>query len=178
MKSKIIGRRQLLIGTLAVSFCLAVFVNWYYTKPDALKKEGPQVTEEANLGEAQYVNGDKVTEENDYFLSAKLNRSKAHDNAKSHLESIISDENTDEEMRKKAQEELINISSQIKIEADIENLIFAQQGGACLVTLSEKNVEIIMPKGSINEDILIKIKDIVISKTALPAENITVIELK
>ena len=31
MKSKIIGKKQLLIFTLVSAFSLAVFVNWYYT---------------------------------------------------------------------------------------------------------------------------------------------------
>lgn len=176
MKSKIISRRQLLIGTLTASLCLAVFVNWYYTKPKGLEQTEPEMTSTANLGEAQYVNGTNT--DTDYFGAAKLNRTKAHDNAKEHLESIIADGNTDEETKTQAREKLIGISSQLKTEADIENLIAAQLKNDCLVTLGEDNVEVILPKGAVNDEILIKIKDIVISKTTLTAENITIIELK
>lgn len=178
MKSKIIGRRQLLIGTLAITFCLAVFVNWYYTKPVGEQQNEPKVTENTNLGEAQYVNGNKVSEETDYFSKAKLKRTKAHDDAKAHLETIIADTKIDEETKKQAREKMINMSAEIKNEADIENLISAQTNGECLVTLSNENAEIILPKGSINDELLVKIKDIVISKTSLSADRMTIIELK
>lgn len=178
MKSKIIGRRQLLIGTLVLSLCLAVFVNWYYTKPEGLEQKEPEITSTPNLGEARYVNGNQVDEANDYFSSAKINRAKAHDNAKKHLEDILSDTKNDDETKKQAREQLIRISSEIKTESDIENLIAAQINSTCLATLSSDNIEIILPKGAIKDDVLIKIKDIVISKTSLSAEKITIIELK
>lgn len=179
MKSKIIGRKQLLIGILASSLCLAVFVNWYYTKPKEMMQEPPEVTSGVNLGEAQYVNGTPTdAEKDDYFGTAKLNRTKAHDNAKEHLQNIISDSSQDEETKNQAKEKLVNLSDEIKNESDIENLITAQISNNCLVTLSDESVEIILPVGTINDGNLIKIKDIVLSKTKLPSESITVIELK
>lgn len=178
MKSKIIGRRQLLIGTLAASLCIAVFVNWYYTKPKELEQPEPEITNSNNLGEAQYVNGTKTVDENDYFSTARLARTKAHDAAKEYIENILSDSNSDEETKSSAREQLVTMSSLIKSEADIENLIRAQINNDCLVTLSLESIEVILPKGTITDDILIKIKDIVISKTKFSAEYITIIELK
>lgn len=178
MKSKIIGRKQLLIATVSLALCAAVFINWYYTKPEGLTDEAPEVSENANLGEAQYVNGTKNIDESDYFGAARLNRSKAHDLAKEELEKIISDEKTDEETKSKARERLISLSAGIKTEADIENLITAQLNKSCLATLDSDSIEIVLPKGTINSEILIKVKDIVLSKTSLSSENITIIELK
>lgn len=51
-----IGKRQIVLATLVVALGAAVFVNWYYTKPDAEKANtGVTVTEEVtqaagNLG--------------------------------------------------------------------------------------------------------------------------------
>lgn len=177
MKSKIILRKHLLTLTLVVALCLAVFVNWYYTKQDNDVTE-PEVTDEVNLGDAQYVNSDSVKSENDYFTDAEINRTKAHDSATEYLEEILNDSSTDEDTKALAREKLVRISEQIKLESDIETLISAQTNTICIVTYDGENIEVILPKGTVNDEILIKIKDIIISKTSLGAENITIIELK
>lgn len=177
MKSKIILRKHLLTLTLVVALGLAVFVNWYYTKQDDNITE-PEVTDEVNIGDAQYVNSDSVTSEDDYFNDAELNRTKAHDSAAEYLNELINDTSSDEDTKALAREKLVKISEQIKLESDMETLISAQADTTCIVTYDGETVEVILPKGTVKDEILIKIKDIVISKTKLSAENITVIELK
>ncbi len=177
MKSKIILRKHLLTLTLVVALGLAVFVNWYYTNQDKNVTE-PQVTDEVNIGDAQYVNSDSVKSENNFFTDAEINRTKAHDNAKEYLEEIINDTSNDEDTKALAREKLVRISEQIKLETDMETLISAQANTECIVTYNGETVEVILPKGTVKDEILIKIKDIVISKTSLGSENITVVELK
>ncbi len=176
MKSKIISRKHVLAFTLTCSLALAVFVNWYYTKPDGLQNKEPEITDNIALGEAQLVNSTTVTE--NYFENAKLNRTKAHDSAKESLQSIIDDGATDEDTKASAREKLAKISEYIKLEADCENLISAQTSKECIVTLDFDSAEVILPKGTIDDGILIKIKDIILTKTKVNVENITVIEVK
>ena len=176
MKSRIIGRKQLLTFSLVFALGLAVFVNWYYTKPQGNTTE-PEVTNQSNLGDAQYVNSDSI-EETDYFETAVLNRTKAHDNAKDYLSGIIADTNIDDETKESARKKLTEISEQIKIENDIENLITAQTNNKCLVTYDNETIEVILPKDTVDEKVVVKIKDIILSKTKLSAENITIIETK
>lgn len=175
MKSRIIGRKQLLTFSLIFALSAAMFVNWYYTKPQNAEKE-PEVTNQANLGDAQYVNSDSVSE--NFYVSAKLNRNKAHDSAKEYLSSIIADEKIDEETKVSAREKLIKISEQIKIESDIENLIAAQIKGDCIVTYDLDSIEVIIPKNTINDEVALKIKSIILSKTKLTSDKITIIESK
>ena len=177
MKSKIILRKHLLTLTLIVALGLAVFVNWYYTKQESDITE-PEVTDEVNLGDAQYVNSSSVKKEDDYFTDAEINRTKAHDSAKEYLQEIINDSATDNDTKALAREKLVKISEQIKMESDMEGLISAQTDTVCVVTYDGETVEVILPNGTIKDNILIKIKNIIISKTSLSAENITVIELK
>lgn len=176
MKSRIIGRKQLLTFSLVFALGLAVFVNWYYTKPQGNTKE-PETTNEVNLGDAQYVNSDKVEVEN-YFETADINRKKAHDSAKDYLSGIIADTSVDEETKALAREKLTKISEQMKTEFDIENLITAQTNSKCMVTYNDETIEVILPKGTVNDSIAIKIKDVIISKTKLTADKITIIETK
>ncbi len=176
MKSRIIGRKQLLTFSLVFALSLAVFVNWYYTKPQSNTTE-PEVTNEVNLGDAQYVNSDSVKTEN-YFETAEINRKKAHDSAKDYLSSIITDTSVDEDTKASAREKLTKISEQIKAENDIENLISAQTDSKCLVTYSDDSIEVILPKDILDDTSIIKIKDIIVSKTKLPTDKITIIETK
>lgn len=176
MKSKIISRKHVLAFTLTCSLALAVFVNWYYTQPDNLQNKEPEITDNIALGEAQLVNGTTVTD--NYFENARLNRTKAHDSAKESLQSTIDNSATDEDTKASAREKLTELSEYIKTEADCENLITAQTGKECIVTLNTDSAEVILPKDTIDESILIKIKDIILTKSKVNAENITIIELK
>ena len=176
MKSRIIGRKQLLTFCLIFSLSLAVFVNWYYTKPTENLTD-PDVTNQASLGDAQYVNSDSLQVE-DYFERAELNRTKAHDSAKEYLSEIISDSNADSDTKASAREKLTKIAEQIKVENDIQSLISAQTKGKCIVTYDSENIESVLPADSVKDDIVLKIKDIVLSKTKLSSDKITIIETK
>ncbi len=176
MKSKIIGKKQLLSFSLVLALGLSVYVNWYYTNNFNDISE-PETSQNTNLGEAQLVNSNS-TVENDYYTQAKVNRTKAHDEAIKTLEDIISNKDSDKDTIALAQNKLVNISQQIKLESDIENIIKAQVSNDCLVTYSEDSIEVIMPKGTVKDETVVKIKDIVISKTNLQADKIIIIELK
>lgn len=176
MKSRIIGRKQLLTFSLVFALGLAVFVNWYYTKPQENVTE-PEVTKEANLGDAQYVNSSNIDSDN-YYEAAEINRKKAHDSAKDYLTSIISDNAVDEDTKASAREKLTKISEQIKLENDIENIINAQTNSKCIVTYSDNSIEVLLPNGVLDEKSVIKIKDLIISKTKLTPDKITLIETK
>ena len=94
------------------------------------------------------------------------------------MSSIIADTAVDEDTKISAREKLTKISEQIKIENDIENLITAQTDSNCLVTFSDDSIEVILPKSVLDDKSVIKIKDIIISKTKLTADKITIIETK
>lgn len=178
MKSKIIGKKQLLSFSLILAFGLSIYVNWYYTNNYKDSTE-PEVSESFNLGEAQLVNSDNMVEDkSNYFTQVKVNRSKAHDEALKSLEDIISNKDFDEETISLARNKLVNISEQIKLETDIENIVKAQLGGECLVTYNEDSIEVVMPKESLNDESVVKIKDIILSKTNLSSDKIVIIELK
>lgn len=176
MKSRIIGKKQLLIFTLVGALGLSVFINWYYSNPKQDIVE-PELTEKNNLGEAQYVNSNLITDSNEFFDNANMNRTKAHDLAKENLNEIINNPNSSKETIDLAREKLFKISEQIKLEADIENIVKSQTNSQCLVTMSDNNIEVILPKESINESLIVKIKNIILSKTELSSEQISIIEI-
>lgn len=173
--SKVFAKKQVLFFGLIVALAAAVYVNWYYTKPISQIDNGPQTetTGPQNLGEAQYVNA----ENRSYFDAATLKRTQAHADAQAALQSVIDSADADENSKQEAREKLKELSENIKLEADIESLITAKSGGNCLVTLGD-TAEVILEKGTLNDQIAIQIKEIIVNKTEISAEKITLVEVK
>lgn len=173
--SKIFAKKQVLFFGLLVALAAAVYVNWYYTKPISEINNGPQTetTEPQNLGEAQYVNA----QSNSYFDAATLKRTQAHADAQAVLQAVIDSSDADEESKKAARDGMETLSKNIQSEGEIENLITAKSGGKCLVTLGE-SAEVILEKGTLNDQLAIQIKEIIVNKTEISAEKITLVEVK
>lgn len=188
----VIKKRQLLLATLIVALGAAVFVNWYYTKPDiaATANTGattsPVVQEGANLGDARYViSGEAKFEEDalvqaqatEYFASAKLRRKTAHDEAAEALNDIIKDPSSPAASVSEATKVLGELSESLALESDIENLITAKVGCENLVILNGGKAEIIVENGSLDDVSIVKIKEVAVNHTGYPVENITIIEM-
>lgn len=190
----IIRKRQLLLATLIIALAAAVFVNWYYTRPDVESAgvsasettTAPQVQEGANLGDARYViSTDTALEDapaqakaNEYFAGAKLRRQTAHDEAAEALNDIIKDSSSSESVAKQAGEVLEELANSISLESDIENLISAKVGCENLVILNQGNAEIIVENGSLDDVAIVKIKEIAVEQTGYPVENISITEME
>lgn len=195
-----IGKRQIVLATLVVALGAAVFVNWYYTKPDAEKANtGVTVTEQAtqaagNLGDALLVNSSTASSkdstqeskaqqaqaqaEDEYFAQARLNRSTAHDKAVETLKKTIEDSKASSEAVKTATQELATLSKAIKLEADTENLINAKIGSPCVVVIGSNTAQVVVGKGVLKDNVTVQIKEIVLKQTGFSVENITIMEAK
>ncbi len=188
----IIKKRQLLLATLVIALAAAVFVNWYYTKPQAESADAnagttqAEVQEGANLGDARYViSSDAVLEDSvaqaqatEYFSGAKLRRQTAHDEAAEALNDIIKDNSSSSEAVSKASKTLDELAKSIALESDIENLITAKVGCENLVILNGGNAEIIVENGSLDDVSVVKIKEVAVKHTGMPVDNITIIEME
>ncbi len=170
-------RKQLVFAGLALSLAVAIYVNWYYTRPTELSEiqtETTTQTEQVNLGDAQFVN---ATLDANYFAQAQLKRSQAQDEAKQSLEEILNSKDADGQSKQSAQKAYEKLVNCIVLQQETENLIKAKSGGEVLVTLGE-TAEIILQKGTLNDEIRLQIQDIISKKTDISSEKITIIEAK
>ena len=189
----IIKKRQLLLATLVIALAAAVFVNWYYTRPDIESADAdvssttlPDAQEGVNLGDACYViSGDAMLDDtaaqaqaSEYFESAKLRRRNAHDEAAESLNDIIKDGSSSSEAVSKATAALEELAKSIALESDIENLISAKAGCKNLVILNGGNAEIIVENGSLDDVSLIKIKEIAVKQTGYSVDKISITEME
>lgn len=175
--SKIFKKKHLLLTVLVVLLGVAVYVNWYYTRPENQVDAGTDGTTQAgNLGEAEFVSG--VTPEGEeYFAAVKLNRSNAHDEALETLKLLIKDDATPEEVAK-ATGTIEKFSNRLKSEADIELLVKAKTGSECVAVINEDKIDIVISNSVLNDNTVLKIKEIVLNNSDIPAENITITGVK
>lgn len=176
----IIRKKQLVSIALVLTLSAAVFVNWYFSRPGVESvidtTETTEKRQSDNLGDAQYVSATAASSET--MADFKVKREAAHDEAKEALESVIKDAKSDSEAAKKAAEALTELSQDIKRETDLENLITAKISSENVVIIDGDVCQVIVNSGVLTDNISLQIKDLVIKQTSIPAQNITIVELK
>ena len=183
---KLLKKRQLVLVTLVLALGAAVFVNWYYSKPDVAVDARTMPTVqgtisqggEENLGDSLYVHNPYSSSAGEYFAGAKLRRGAAHDEAKEILGAVITDSKADAKAVADAGKALQALSNAIKLEADCESLIIAKTGSECLVTIGGDNVEAVLGGPPIDGAMAMQIKEILLGKTGFSPEQVSIVELK
>lgn len=181
----IIRKRQIIMAALVLALGSAVFVNWYFTRPEmqATEVEGKEPQSYSVIGDAQYVSssGEKGNTEiaaSDALSSQRTQRSKAHDEAFEMLNEVINSSTASASAVDKAAQQLADLTSAIKLESDIDALINAKCGFGCITTIGDSGVQIVCEKGTLSSTSILQIKEIVMKHTEFDAENITIFENK
>lgn len=197
--TKMKTNQKMTMLTLVVALGVAVYLNWEYAKTtddalaaaatpaaspapvtDLLAADAPAgEAADKNYGEAQLVstsgqNGD------DFFESARLQRSKTRDEALDALQkSLKSAKLTDEEKTELTARLTAQIES-ITAESDIESLIRAKGFVDCVAFINDGqvNITVMTTSDGLTASEVAQIRDIVLSKCSVSAQNITVVEVK
>ncbi len=179
----IIKKRQIIMSALVLALGSAVFVNWYFNKPDAEQAAKEESASYSVIGDAQYVSAKNdnqtVTQPstND-FSAVQLSRQKAHDEAYDKLKKVIDDASASKSAVDKAAEQLAALTANIKLEADIEALVKSKCGFSCLVIINESSAQVACEKGVLDDTVILQIKELFLNHTDIKSENITIFELK
>lgn len=205
--SMVIKKRQVIISTLVVALAAAVFLNWYFTGSGKDLISAGALDAQKNLGDSQFVNSSTSVPQNglinpsgqdqtsapadaspdasnvndsssaNYFAQAKLTRQQTEDKAKELLEQI-NNANLSEELKKEAVDAGVKLAEIIKLQSDIETLVMAKGFSNCVVAINNEKAEIVVPGESLDNAQTLQIKEIVLNKTDITAENISIIPVK
>lgn len=179
----IIRKRQIIMSALVLALGSAVFVNWYFNKPDSAPTAKEEAVSYSIIGDAQYVSANsekhsvEETVKND-FSQTQMNRRKAHDEAFDKLKAVINDPSASKSAVNKAAENLANLTKSIKLEADIEALVKSKCGFNCAVMINESSAQVVCEKGALDSTVILQINEIFLKHTDIKSENITIFELK
>lgn len=192
--------------TLAAALVVAVYLNWQYARTgvtleeDAVNVAATLETEEAvsapimdglmteaeavssankNYGEAQLVSvannsGSK------FFEEARLKRTKAHDEAMDAVQKALKSASLSAEEKKSYTQQLTGSLEDLNAENEIETLVRAKGFADCLCFLQSGRADLtVMTSGdALTAAQVAQIRDIVLSKSNITAQNITIIEVK
>ncbi|MBU3819003.1 MAG: SpoIIIAH-like family protein [Candidatus Faecalibacterium intestinavium] len=188
--------------TLAAALAVAVYLNWQYARTDlaagdetleasasvtvsgevtdALLTEAEALSAaNKNYGEAQLVSVANDTG-SQFFDEARLNREKAHDEALDTIQKTLKDTALTEEEKAKYTSQLTANLEDMNAENEIETLVKAKGFADCLCFLQSDRADLtVMTSGeALTAAQVAQIRDIVLSKTSVTAQNITVVEVK
>lgn len=192
--------------TLAAALVVAVYLNWQYARTgvtleeDAVNVAATVETEEAvsapimdglmteaeavssankNYGEAQLVSvannsGSK------FFEEARLKRTKAHDEAMDAVQKALKSASLSAEEKKSYIQQLTGSLEDLNAENEIETLVRAKGFADCLCFLQSGRADLtVMTSGdALTAAQVAQIRDIVLSKSNVTAQNITIVEVK
>ncbi|MBQ8646860.1 MAG: SpoIIIAH-like family protein [Oscillospiraceae bacterium] len=195
--------RKMTLLTLTVALTVAVYLNWEYARSADLAMDvaasqtvtgeaaekvvtdglptaaEPEPTANKTYGEAQLVSASAASSES-FFEEARLARTKARDEALDSLQKSLKKSSLSEEEKSELTERLTSEINAITQESDVEALVKAKGFVDCVAYVGSGKVDVtVMTTGDeLTAAEVTQIRDIVLSKCAVTAQNITVVEVK
>ena len=168
------AKRNILIATVLVFVCAAVYLNWSYNRAD----ESEPVGAEDGAGDQQSVSAG--SEDSDYFAQARLTRQTSRDEARSLLETAAASEIASQETIDGAMDAIAAMATWSMQETQIENLLLAKNFEDCVVYISSDGVTVAVPAPveGLSAASVAQITETIIGETGCTAEDIRVIEVK
>ena len=191
-------KRNMVIITVLMFVCVAVYLNWSYNRGEAKKTSADELSTAVDLTEepenASYaqaglyyeaLNEDIPTDMEEeyldgYFATARLSRQQARDSAISILEETANYEGASQETIDGALSEIAAMASYTMTESQIENVLLAKGFTDCVVFMSGDGVNVIVPSPleGLSSASVARITDTVTAESGLSPELIKIIEVK
>lgn len=197
----IIGKRQLILAGLTVLLGVAIYVNYIVAANAGDNKliddsDGESKTAGGNYGDVTFVDSTQSNKDSKedtpvqvsdnsenvqadaYFAQARLDKQQSRDEALEVLQNMLyGGDSTTEEIQVVAQD-AVAISNLIEVESKVENILKAQGFSDVLCYLTETSANVIVKTGGLDAAGAAKIKNALLSEITVPAENITIVEIK
>ncbi|WP_352420027.1 SpoIIIAH-like family protein [Proteiniborus sp.] len=113
---------------------------------------------------------------NNYFIEHRLSRDKLRATLIDRLYEIINNENTNEDIRTKAQNEIIELGQVAELELNIEGLIKAKGFEDALVFLGDNSARVVVSVDELTEQDVVKIYEIIKSEANIETTNIKIMK--
>lgn len=199
--------RRVTALTLAAALVVAVYLNWQYARTgaeltteedaqivsadvaepvqaDVILDELPTEAEAVSSANKNYGEAQLVSVASDsgakFFEEARLKREKAHDEAMDTLQKTMKSSSLSAEEKKEYTAQLTAGLEDLHAENEIETLIKAKGFADCLCFLQSGRADLtVMTSGDpLTAAQVAQIRDVVLSKSSVTAQNITVVEVK
>lgn len=143
---------------------------------DSTSEEGVSEVISTSNSELSEALETEVSGNINYFVEYRLSRDKLRANMVDRLEDIVENTQTTEDVRSKAQEEIIKIGNVSEKELQIEGLVKSKGFNEALVFITDSDIKVVVSKSELTEQDMVKILDIVKSETTFSSENIKIMK--
>ncbi len=136
---------------------------------------------DANEGENKENTGavvETATDTGGYFDKAKYDRESARAKSLEILNQTAENSNFDEEIRKKAGDQIITAASNVEKETEIESIAQSKGYSEICVYIDENGVNLMVRKEGFSDKDVVKLTDIVTDELDISAKNIKIIEVR
>ena len=181
-----INKRQIVFLTLALVVCVAVYLNWRFLdnvdlNDNLVSVDGSTDKENSDdgktLGQAQLV--ETVAKDVDtYFTECRLNKQQTRDEALELLKTVVGSEDTNAEIKEKANEDMIELAKTTDIEGSIESLVKAKGFSDCMVYIGDDAVNVVVASSGLDAEQAAQINESVISESGREASKVKIVEIK
>lgn len=137
---------------------------------DIKSQDGDNEAQTSTPGEAVLTGGDATS----IVSQAKITREQVRAKNKESLQEIIDNKQLTGEQKKKAVNEMVELTKIAEKEAAAETMLSAKGFTDSVVSLSEESADVVVNVKELSEANRAQIEDIVIRKTGMAAENIVI----
>lgn len=179
-------KKNVVAAAVLVTVCAGIYVNWHYSKDEAVVDLTDTLDEEKILSADTLVMSDDATAytsemtgdtRTDYFAAVRLSRQEARDSAVTLLQEAMAYSEDAESAQSNAQLEQIVQSA--LCESQIESLVIAKGYADCVAYISDDGISVAVasPEGGLQQEDVAVIADIVLTQSDYTMEEIHVVEV-
>lgn len=129
---------------------------------------------QANIGEAVLTDAGAA----DFITKAKLAREQTRAKSKEMLMNMIENDKIGESGKKEAEQKILQLSNDMEMESQIEQLLGAKGFQNVVVSISNENVDVLLNQEKLSDVQKAQVEDIVMRKTGLNMEKIVISTIK
>lgn len=194
----IIKKKNMVISILVVLLVLTGYLNFIYSNKNRLPSDHEKApassdneleskTEDTELDknddnsisdsneEYEIPEYDTALTSSNFFIDYRFERTNTRKEEIEYIKAIIDNPNSDEEIKREAQTQLLEIAKNMENEMTIENLIKSKGFKDAIVILHRGSVNVIIDRPELKSEDVAQILSIVKRESGEKAENVTII---
>lgn len=173
-------KKEIAAAALVMLIGMAGYLNWSYQDSVQVTDGAEYIETGKKIGEAELVSKEEETtvETDDYFEKAVADKQTARSKALEILNQTAANSEFDNEVRKQAQQKILEMADITEKETAVENLARAKGYDKICVFVNDDVVDITVKKDGFSEEDVVKINEIAQNQLGIPTKNIKVVEVK
>ncbi len=179
MKSKIFGKKQLVLAGMIAVLGGAVYLNYYVAANTPFATQTTSTTDSETsqttrvLGESRFVNT-AVSQTENYFDAARRTREEARGEALDIINETLGDVKADTVDKEAATAVAAAVAKAVEQEDAVESLIKAKGFADCVVYIENNYCHVAVQDEALDEAEALQITQIITTQSDVSAENISI----